>query len=265
MQVQSRMVMGRYIAAESWVHRLDPRAKLISMVLFLIAVIMADDFIELAILTVMAVAILLTSRVPMERYWRASRPLWPLMAFMFLFYVLFEGGEDLLFSIGSLEVTMNGVVLGIYAVWRMLLLVSFTSILTFTTTPVELNLGLEHVLAPLKLIGVSPQQWTMMITVALRFIPTIFQEADKILKAQASRGADYEDLKLREKGKLLVTLLVPIVVSAFRRAEDLVMAMESRGYVMDAKRTSLRKLTWRAQDSLFVGLFVVMNLIAFGM
>lgn len=254
--------MGRYVAAESWIHRTDPRAKLIGMILFLIAVVMSESGLELSIISVFAVSILSTSRIPLKRYLRASKPLLPLMAFMFIFYVLFEGGGSSVVNVGGFEIGNRGVVLGVYAVWRMLLLVSFTSILTFTTTPIELNLGLEYVLAPLRLIGVSPQQWTMMISVALRFIPTIFQEADKILKAQASRGADYEDLKLREKGKLLVTLLVPVTVSAFRRAEELVMAMESRGYVLDAKRTSLRQLTWSGKDSLFISLFIVIIIIA---
>ncbi|MGZ9586382.1 energy-coupling factor transporter transmembrane component T family protein [Paenibacillus marinisediminis] len=262
MQMQSRMVMGRYVAAESWVHRLDPRAKLISMILFLIAVILADNAVELTIISAIAIAILATSHIPLKRYWRASRPLRPLMVFMFIFYVLFEGGGQAWLSIGGFQLYTQGLILGVYAVWRMLLLVSFTSILTFTTTPVELNLGLEFVLAPLRLIGVSSQEWTMMISVALRFIPTIFQEADKIMKAQASRGADYEDLTFREKGKLLVTLLVPVIVGSFRRAEDLVMAMESRGYVLDAKRTSLRKLEWKMADNLFVSLFIVMIITA---
>lgn len=262
MQLNSRMVMGRYVAAESWVHRLDPRAKLIAMILFLLAVIMADGAIELGIITVFAVGILLSSRIPLTRYLRAAKPLWPLMLFMFLFYVLFEDGGEVLFSIGSFHIYTGAVLFGIYAVWRMLLLISFTSILTFTTTPIELTLGLEYVLAPLRFIGVSAQQWAMMISVALRFIPTIFQEADKIMKAQASRGADYEDLKLREKGKLLVTLLVPIIVGAFRRAEDLVMAMESRGFVLDQKRTSLRKLTWTVKDTTFIVLFIVINIIS---
>ncbi|MCG7408127.1 energy-coupling factor transporter transmembrane protein EcfT [Paenibacillus sp. ACRRX] len=257
--MDDRMIMGRYVAAQSWVHQLDPRAKLTAMVLFLIAVICADYSLELAVITAFSLVILMTSSIPLRRYGRASKPLWPLMAFMFLFYVLFEHSGDVWLSIGSFTVTSEGVLLGVYAVWRMLLLVCFTSILTFTTTPIELNLGLEAVLKPLKLIGVSPQQWTMMITIALRFIPTIFEEANKILKAQASRGADYEDLKLKEKGKLVVTLLVPVTVGAFRRAEDLVMAMESRGYVLDAKRTSLRYLTWQGTDTLFILLFIVLT------
>lgn len=263
MQLNSRMVMGRYVAAESWVHRLDPRAKLIAMILFLLAVIMADGAVELGIISVFAIGVLLSSRIPLRRYLRAAKPLWPLMLFMFLFYVLFEEGGDVLFQLGSFKVYSGALLFGIYAVWRMLLLISFTSILTFTTTPIELTLGLEFVLAPLRFIGVSAQQWSMMISVALRFIPTIFQEADKILKAQASRGADYEDLKLREKGKLLVTLLVPVIVSAFRRAEDLVMAMESRGFVLDQKRTSLRQLTWTMKDTTFIGMFIVINIISF--
>lgn len=256
--MQARMVMGRYVAADSWIHHLDPRAKLGAMVLFLIAVILASRGLELSILTAFAVIVLLSSRVPLTRYIRAAKPLWPLMAFMFLFYTLFEHGGDIWLQWGSFRITSEGVLLGLFAAWRMFLLISFTSILTFTTTPIELNLGLESALKPLSIIGVSAQSWTMMITISLRFIPTIFQEAEKLLKAQASRGADYQDLKLIEKAKMLLTLMVPVTVGAFRRAEELVMAMEARGYVLDAKRTSLRTLQWSVRDTVFVLLFVIL-------
>ncbi|WP_225445567.1 energy-coupling factor transporter transmembrane component T family protein [Paenibacillus arenosi] len=265
MMKSSKLVMGRYVEASSWVHRLDPRAKLVAMLLFLATVISAHSIVELSTISVIALLILVSSGIPLSRYGRASKPLWPLMFFMFLFYALFEQGGSVWFEIGSFHVSSEGVLLGLSAVWRMLLLVCFTSILTFTTTPIELNLGLEAVLKPLKLIGVSPQQWTMMITIALRFIPTIFEEADRILKAQASRGADINDLKLAAKGKMLLTLLVPIIVGAFRRAEDLVQAMESRGYVLDRARTSLRMLKWRRVDSLFLIGFGVMLVFTFVM
>ncbi|WP_028593913.1 energy-coupling factor transporter transmembrane component T family protein [Paenibacillus assamensis] len=261
----SKLVMGRYIDASSWVHRLDPRAKLVAMLLFLAAVISAHSIVELIAITAIALLILASSGIPLSRFGRASKPLWPLMFFMFLFYTLFEQGGSVWFEIGSFQVSREGILLGLSAVWRMLLLVCFTSILTFTTTTIELNLGLEAVLKPLKLVGVSPQQWTMMITIALRFIPTIFEEADRILKAQASRGADINDLKFAAKGKMLLTLLIPIIVGAFRRAEDLVHAMESRGYVLDRARTSLRMLKWRRIDSLFLIGFAAMLVFTFVM
>ncbi|EPY08091.1 cobalt transport protein [Paenibacillus alvei TS-15] len=256
--MQAKMMLGRYVAADSWIHRLDPRAKLTAMVIYLVAVILAEQFAELAALTVFALLIMISSRISLYRYFRASRPLWLIMAFMFIFYLLFDSSGSALVQVGGLKITTGGVTYGAYAVWRMALLVTLTAILTFTTAPVELNLGLERVLKPIRFVGGSPQRWSMMIGISLRFIPTIFEEAEKVMKAQASRGADYADLSFTQKGKLVMTLMVPVIVSAFRRAEELVQAMEARGYVLNAPRTSLRQLKWKQADTLFMALFIAM-------
>ncbi|WP_019420407.1 energy-coupling factor transporter transmembrane component T family protein [Paenibacillus sp. OSY-SE] len=259
--MQAKMMIGRYVAADSWIHRLDPRAKLIAMVIYLVTVILAEQFTELAALTVFALLIMMSSRISLYRYFRASRPLWFIMAFMFIFYMLFDKSGNSLVNVAGLNITTGGVTYGAYAVWRMALLVTFTAILTFTTTPVDLNLGLERVFKPIKYAGGSPQQWSMMIGISLRFIPTIFEEADKVMKAQASRGADAQDLSFTQKGKMVMTLMVPVIVSAFRRAEELVQAMEARGYVLNAPRTSLRKLAWSGADHAFMALFIAMLLL----
>ncbi|MGG4394630.1 energy-coupling factor transporter transmembrane component T [Paenibacillus thiaminolyticus] len=258
--MEAKMMLGRYVPADSWIHRLDPRGKLVAMVLFLITVIMADAFAELAVLSGFALLVMMSSRISLTRYFRASRPLWFIMVFMFLFYILFDKTGNSLVNVGKLNITTGGVTYGAYAVWRMALLVTFTAILTFTTTPVELNLGLERVLKPLRFVGGSPQQWSMMIGISLRFIPTIFEEADKVMKAQASRGADFHEISFVQKGKMVMTLMVPVIVSAFRRAEELVQAMEARGYVLHAPRTSLRRLVWRTPDTLFIASFLVLLL-----
>ncbi|WP_313787489.1 energy-coupling factor transporter transmembrane component T [Paenibacillus larvae] len=143
-------------------------------------------------------------------------------------------------------------------VWRMGMLVSFTAILTFTTTPNKLAQGLEDVMKPLGWVGLSPEKLTLMISLALRFIPTIFEKTEKILKAQASRGADIKELPWVEKGKMLVSLLVPVTVSSFRRAEDLIHSMESRGYVLGAPKTRYHRLNWSRNDSLFLASFLLL-------
>ncbi|WP_438347824.1 energy-coupling factor transporter transmembrane component T family protein [Paenibacillus sp. FA6] len=261
--MSEKLLIGRTIDTGSWVHSLDPRAKMIAMLLYVVMIIMSNTWIEMVCMLLFSMAVIASTRIHIKYYVRAAKPLWILMVFIFIVQCLkvVDKNGIVLMSIGTWNLYLEGFRLGLFAVLRMVFLVSFTAILTFTTTPGRLNQGLEGVLKPLHWIKVSPDRLTLMISIALRFIPTILEETQIILKAQASRGADLKELPWKEKGKMLVSLLVPVTVGAFRRAEDLVHSMESRGFRIREPRTKYHRLIWRKRDTLFISLFIIMVIV----
>lgn len=257
--MRDKLIIGRSIDTGSWIHGLDPRAKLSAMLLYVVVIVMVSSWTDMALIALFSIMIMYSTRISFRYYLKAMKPLRFLMMFIFVIQVLTVKSGEALFSLGSFTLYSGGVEVGLLSVLRMALLVSFTAILTFTTTPGRLNLGLEGVLKPLKKVGMHPERLTLMISIALRFIPTILDETHKILKAQSSRGADLKELPWKEKAKMLVSLLVPVTVSAFRRAQDLIHSMESRGFVINEPRTSLYSLTWGGRDTLFLLLFVMLG------
>lgn len=256
--MRNKLLFGRSIDTGSWVHGVDPRAKLTGMILYLAAIVIVGSWPALGIAAAFSLAYMISTRIPLKYYVKAAKPLWVLMVFIFAVQCLTVKQGDELFRLGSWALYTGGLSSGLIAASRMALLVSFTAILTFTTTPGLLNQGLAGVLTPLRVIGISAQRLTLMMSIALRFIPTILDETHKILKAQAARGADLKEMPWKEKGKMLVSLLVPVTVSAFRRAEELVLSMESRGYVIGAPRSEYHLLSWRLRDTLFVVSYVAL-------
>lgn len=258
--MSNKFLIGRTIDTGSWIHRLDPRAKMVAMMLYVVIIIMSNTWLEMACVVGFSIAIIALTRIHIKYFIRAAKPLWVLMLFIFVVQIIKVDDKNgpILLSIGSWNLYVEGFKIGLFSVLRMAFLVSFTAILTFTTTPGRLNQGLEGVLKPLKLIRVSPDRFTLMISIALRFIPSILEETQIIMKAQASRGADVRELPWKEKGKMLVSLLVPVTVGAFRRAEDLVHSMESRGFRMGESRTKFHRLIWNKRDTVFITFFIVM-------
>jgi energy-coupling factor transport system permease protein len=258
--MSEKLLIGRTIDTGSWVHSIDPRAKMVAMILYVVMIIMSNTWLEMVCVLLFSLVVITSTRIHIKYYVRAAKPLWILMLFIFIVQCLKIEDTDgiVLLSIGSWNLYFEGFRLGLFSVLRMVFLVSFTAILTFTTTPGRLNQGLEGVLKPLHWIKLSPERLTLMISIALRFIPTILEETQIILKAQASRGADLKELPWKEKGKMLVSLLVPVTVGAFRRAEDLVHSMESRGFRMKEPRTKFHRLIWRKRDTIFISLFIIM-------
>lgn len=257
--MRDKLLIGRSIETGSWIHHLDPRAKLVAMLLYVAVIIMVSTWPGMILTALFSVLIMRCTRISLRYYLKAMKPLRFLMLFIFVIQLLTVQSGKAWLSLGSLTLYSDGVEIGLLSVLRMALLISFTAILTFTTTPGKLNLGLEGVLKPLKKAGMHPERLSLMVSIALRFIPTILDETYKILKAQASRGADLKELPWKDKAKMLVALLVPVTVSAFRRAQDLIHSMESRGYVMNEPRTSLHRLTWAARDTGFLLLFVMLG------
>jgi energy-coupling factor transport system permease protein len=229
------------------------------MLLYVAVILLADSWPSMALLAVFSIAVMASTRIPLKYFIKAAKPLRYLMLFIFIVQLLSVKTGAVLWSAGFFSLHEGGLRLAAFSVIRMLFLITFTALLTFTTTPGKLNQGLEGVLSPFKKLGLSPDRITLMISIALRFIPTILDESQIIMKAQASRGADLQELPLKEKARMLVSLLVPVISSAFRRAQDLVYSMEARGFRMDAPRSRYHRLRWGAADTVFVAMFVIMG------
>lgn len=257
-EMRNKLLFGRSIDTGSWIHKLDPRAKITGMVLYLIAMLLVRTWIPLGIAVVFSILYMKATKIPLRYFIKAAKPLWVLIVFIFVIQTLTMSGEHILLQLGSFKIYTEGASAGLISAIRMTLLVSFTAILTFTTTPGILNQGLNGVLRPLQKIGVPSDRLTLMLGISLRFIPTILDETQKIMMAQAARGADLKELPWKEKGKLLISLLVPVTVGAFRRAEDLVLSMESRGYIVGRPRSEYHRLHWGSRETWFTISYILL-------
>ena len=240
--------MGQYYPVDSLVHRLDPRTKILSAVLYIVAVFLAQSFVGYALLLAFLAAASRLSHVPFRMLLKGMKPLRMILILTFLLNLFFTQGDTVLLQFWVIRITKEALLQAIFFSLRLVFLVTGTSILTLTTSPVSLSDGLEILLSPLKKIHFPAHELAMMMTIALRFIPTLLEETDKIMKAQTARGADFESGNLLTRAKAMVPLLVPLFVSAFRRAGDLAMAMESRCYHGGEGRTRLRVLKMTRND-----------------
>ncbi len=255
--MRERLLIGRYVERDSWIHRLDPRSKTIGMALFLIAVFLVDSYVTAAALLVFALAVMYSSRISLVLYARAVKPLLFLVLFIFLFHLLFETGGVQLIDVGPFALYAGGLERGIVSASRMLIFIMYALLLTFTTQPDRIAQGLQHLLRPLRIIGLPVDRFVLMLQIALRFVPTIFEEAERLWKAQQSRGMDLRGRPLREKTRLIIALLVPITVGTFRRAISLADSMEARGYRIGEPRSAYRQLTWGRYDTVFLLIYAV--------
>ena len=238
----NNITLGQYYPVDSRVHRLDPRTKLICAIVFIVDVFLADSFIGYAILLAFLYAVTRLSNVPFKMLLRSLKPLRMILILTFLLNLFFTQGETVWIEWWIIRITKEAFLQALFYSLRLVFLVAGTSLLTLTTSPVALADGIEILLSPLKIIHFPAHELAMMMTIALRFIPTLLEETDKIMKAQMARGADFESGNLITRAKAMVPLLVPLFVSAFRRAGDLAMAMESRCYHGGEGRTRLRVL-----------------------
>ena len=253
------VTMGQYYPVDSLVHRLDPRMKLILTILFIVAVFMSHSFVGYILLLGFLVFACRVSNVPFRFLLKGLRPLRMIIILTFLLNLFFTPGEDLWVSVWIIRIYREGFLQALFYSLRLAFLVAGTSLLTLTTSPIALSDGIEKLLSPLRKIHFPAHELAMMMTIALRFIPTLLEETDKIMKAQMARGADFESGNLLVRAKAMVPLLVPLFVSAFRRAGDLAMAMESRCYHGGEGRTRLRVLKTARND--WIALAVVSLLV----
>lgn len=241
------ITIGQYYPADSVLHRLDPRVKFIGTFLFLISLFVADSFWGYLLATCFLGGIILLSKVPVKFMVKGLKPLFIILLITVLFNLFLIPGEEL-WSLGFLTITVEGVQQAVKIGIRLIYLVIGSSVMTLTTTPNQLTDGLERILRPLNKIKVPVHEISMMMSIALRFIPILMEETDKIMKAQIARGADFESGNLIQKAKNMIPLLVPLFISAFRRADDLAMAMEARCYHGGDSRTQMKPLIYEKRD-----------------
>ncbi len=244
----SDITMGQYYPVDSPIHRLDPRVKLLLTILLIVIVFMTSTLAGYAVILLAIWGIARLARIPFRMILRGLRPLRLIILFTFLLNVFFTPGETVLLEFWVIRITSEALRQAVFYSLRLAFLVMGTSLLTLTTSPVSLSDAMEILLGPLKKIHFPAHELAMMMTIALRFIPTLLEETDKIKKAQMARGADFESGNLLKRAKAMVPLLVPLFVSAFRRAGDLAMAMESRCYHGGEGRTRLRVLKMGRND-----------------
>ena len=241
------ITLGQYYQTESVIHRLDPRVKLVTTIRFIISLFIVDNWIGYLIAILFLALVIRLSRVPVKFMVRGMKSILFLLIVAGCFNLFLTPGEVLV-SFWKLKITKEGIFLASFMALRLILLIMGSSVMTLTTTPNQLTDGLEKLLGPLKHLRVPVHEIAMMMSIALRFIPILMEETDKIMKAQIARGADFESGNLIKKAKSLVPLLVPLFISAFRRANDLAMAMEARCYRGGEHRTKMKPLIYRKRD-----------------
>ncbi|MCT2536570.1 energy-coupling factor transporter transmembrane protein EcfT [Aquibacillus koreensis] len=244
----NNIIIGQYVPGNSIIHRLDPRTKIIVIFFFVIFVFFANSVASYGLLVLFSFGCAFATRIKLEYIAKGLTPVWLLIVFTFFLHLIMTREGDVLFTIFSFPIYSGALIQGISISLRFFLLILVTSMLTLTTTPIEITDAIERLLQPLKKIKFPVHELALMMSISLRFIPTLLQETEKISKAQASRGVDFKSGPIKERMQAIVPLLVPLFVSAFKRAEDLAMAMEARGYQGGEGRTKLRELKIESRD-----------------
>ena len=257
----NNIALGRYIPGDSLLHRLDPRIKIGCMMLLLIAIFVPADFYGYFVIGTIALLALNNAKLKLGFVIKALRPMMVMMIMLMIINVLVVKTGYVLVNLWGLEIYSGAVFQTLYIFIRLVLMILITTILTATTKPLDLTLGIEDLLSPFVRFKVPAHEIAMMISIAIRFIPTLIEETQRIMKAQASRGVDLKEGKFKEKIMAILSLIVPLFVSSFQRAEELANAMEARGYVPDAKRTRYKQLKIRLTD-VIVMIMITLVLIA---
>lgn len=250
------ITIGQYIPGESFIHKLDPRTKILITFLFIISLFIVDKFVGYIFVVAFLALVVYVAKVSPRYLYKGLKPVFLLIALTAILNIFMLREGRLLFQLGFIKIYESGIKTALFMAIRLILLIMGTSVLTLTTSPIELTDGIERLLRP---IGKEiAHELAMMMTIALRFIPTLIDETDKIMKAQKARGADFESGGLVKKAKNLIPLLVPLFISSFRRADELAMAMEARCYRGGAGRTRMKVLKFTSKDFIAFGVFALL-------
>ncbi len=251
--MKSDITFGQYCEGNSLIHRLDPRMKIVLAILYIVAIFLAKGVTAFALLILSAVLLVGLTKLSPAMILRGMRPLLFIIVFTAVINIFWMTGDTLLLKLGPIKIYLEGIINAVLIIVRIVLLIVATSVfLTYTTTPLALTDGLEQLLAPLKKLHVPVHEFSMMMTIALRFIPTLIDETQKIMNAQKARGADFSTGSLIQRAKALIPILIPLFISAFRRADELATAMECRCYTGGEGRTRMNVLHSTAKDWLFL-------------
>jgi energy-coupling factor transport system permease protein len=259
--MMDKMLFGRYIPAESILHKMDPRSKLLIIFLFVCIVFLANNAFTYGILIIYTLFMIILSQVPFRFIFTGLIPIFWLVLFTLLLHLFLTREGEILVDLGWFKIYEEGLRQGVFISLRFFLLILVTSLLTLTTTPIEITDGIEYLLAPLKKVKFPVHELALMMSIALRFIPTLMQETEKIMKAQTARGVDFSSGPIKERIKAIIPLLIPLFISSFKRAEELAVAMEARGYRGGEGRTKYRQLSWGLADTLMLVLLAVVTVL----
>ncbi|WP_102349470.1 energy-coupling factor transporter transmembrane component T family protein [Bacillus sp. Marseille-P3661] len=256
------IIIGQYVPGESFIHKMDPRAKLLTIFLFVIIVFIANNVFTYTIIGLFTILCVLLSRVPLVYIYKGLKPILWIILFTLVLHLFMTKEGEVVFQYKWITIYEEGLKQGVFISLRFIFLIMITSLLTLTTTPIEITDGMEALLSPFKRFGLPAHELALMMSISLRFIPTLMEETEKIIKAQSARGVDFTSGTLKQRMNSIIPLLVPLFISAFRRAEDLALAMEARGYRGGEGRTRIRELVWKSTDHLvFVLLFIMIILL----
>ncbi len=243
------ITIGQYVPGESFVHKLDPRTKILISLLFIIQIFVIKDFKGYIFVLAFIIGTVAVAKLSPRYLYKGLKPVFVLIIITAILNIFMVDGKELIFKWKFISIYKEGLITAAFMVLRLIFLIAGTSLLTLTTSPIELTDGIERLLSPFKKIGLPAHELAMMMTIALRFIPTLMDETDKIMKAQMARGADFESGSIVQKAKSLIPLLVPLFISSFRRADELAMAMEARCYKGGEGRTRMKQLKMHGRDA----------------
>lgn len=254
-----KLLLGRYLKGDSWIHKLDPRTKLIGTFAYIVVIFLANNWMTYGLLVLFTFAALLASKIPMKFFWNGVKPLLWVILFTVVLQMLFTTGGDVYFEWGVIRVTSFGVINSLYIFLRFVLIIFISTLMTLTTPPLQIADAIEAVMKPLEVVHVPVHEIALMLSIALRFVPTLMDEAQKIMNAQRARGVDFGEGNLFEQMKAIIPILIPLFVSSFNRAEELATAMEVRGYQGGEGRSKYRVLHYEARDGVGTLCFVVLT------
>ena len=254
------ITLGQYYPGESFIHQMDPRTKIVCTMIFIAAIFLASSPLSYVVITGFLALTIFYSNIPLKLVVKSIKPLWFILIFTFLIHIFTTPGQ-MLFTFGIIHASKEGIVYGAYMTLRLVYLITFSSLLTYTTSPIVLTDGIEALLMKFHKLGVPAHELAMMMSIALRFIPTLLEETDRIMKAQASRGANFTTGSIMQKAKSMIPVLVPLFVSAFRRADDLATAMEARCYRGGEGRSKMHQLCYTNKDRIGFATVMLVTLI----
>lgn len=254
-----KLIFGRYIPGDSFIHRLDPRAKLMGAIWFIIIIFLANNWLTYVLLTVFVLTAVKLSEISPKFFINGVKPLIWLILFTVILQILFTSGSTIWFRLGPIVISQEGLLNGVFIFMRFVLIIFMSTILTLTTMPLSLTDAIEYLLRPLAAVKVPVHEIALMLSIALRFVPTLMDETEKIMNAQRARGIDFGEGNVYQQMKAIVPLLIPLFVSSFNRAEELATAMEARGYKGGEGRTKYRQLEWVSRDTMIMVAFGLLS------
>lgn len=257
--MMEKLIFGRYIPGDSIIHKLDPRAKLMGSMYFIGIIFLANNWQTYTLLLLFTMLVIYLSRIKLSFFINGVKPLIWLILFTVILQVLFTGGGTIYFSWGPITVSQEGLLNGVYIFCRFVLIIFMSTLLTLTTMPLSLTDAIEFLLRPLLAIKVPVYEIALMLSIALRFVPTLMDETEKIMNAQRARGVDFGEGSVLQQMKAIVPLLIPLFVSSFNRAEELATAMEARGYQGGEGRSKYRLLKWEMRDTFVIIIYALLT------